>query len=141
VAGETGESLLKTQMIFPLKSGVVRLGKVAGHMWVDGFPGEITVCDSAGVILEMNAKAEEDFKEEGGRKLIGTDLLDCHPGAAKEKLKELMETRQVNVYTTEKAGVRKLICQAPWYEAGKYRGFVEISLVIPGEIPNLLRDP
>jgi hypothetical protein len=128
-------------MIFPLKSCVVCLAKVTGHTWVDGFPGEITVCDSAGVILEMNPKAEEDFKEEGGRKLIGTDLLDCHPEDAKVKLKELMEKRQVNVYTTEKAGVRKLVCQAPWYVAGEYRGFVEISLVIPGEIPSLIRDP
>ena len=118
-----------------------RLVKVPSHSWVTDFPGAITVCDSRGIILEMNAKAVENFKQDGGRKLIGTNLFDCHPEPARTKLKELMEKQQVNVYTTEKQGVRKLVCQTPWYKAGEYRGFVELSLVIPGDIPNLIRDP
>ena len=90
--------------------------------------------------MEMNATSVENFREEGGKKLIGTNLFDCHPEPARTKLRQLMEAQQVNVYTTEKKGVRKLICQTPWYKAGKYRGFVELSLVISGEIPNLIRD-
>lgn len=117
------------------------MAKLEGHLWVQEFPGSITVCDSKGIILEMNAKAVEQFDKDGGLKLIGTNLLDCHPEPARSKLKGLMEKEQVNVYTTEKAGVRKLVCQTPWYKAGKYSGFVEISLVVPGEIPNLIRDP
>ena len=46
---------------------------------MEEFPAAITVCDSAGIILEMNAKAAEDFKDDGGRQLIGKNLLDCHP--------------------------------------------------------------
>ena len=111
------------------------MARVMSHPWVEEFPGAITVCDSAGIILEMNVKAMEDFREEGGQKLIGTNLLDCHPEPARNKLRQLMEGQQVNVYTTEKKGVRKLICQTPWYKAGKYSGFVELSIVIPGEIP------
>ena len=107
---------------------------------MEEFPAAITVCDSAGIILEMNAKAAEDFKDDGGRQLIGKNLLDCHPESARGKLKQLMETQQANVYTTQKGKVRKLVCQTPWYEAGKYRGFVEITQIIPGEIPNLIRD-
>ena len=118
-----------------------RLVKVPSHSWVKEFPGEITVCDSSGIILEMNAKSVENFKQDGGRKLIGKNLFDCHPEPARTKLKDLMEKQQVNVYTTEKQGVRKLVCQTPWYKGGKYRGFVEMSLIIPGEIPNLIRDP
>ena len=117
-----------------------KLAKVTKHLWVEEFPGAITVCDSAGIILEMNVKAMEDFREEGGQKLIGTNLFDCHPEPASTKLRELMDAKQVNVYTTEKRGVRKLVCHTPWYKAGKYRGFVELSLVISGEIPNLIRD-
>jgi PAS domain S-box-containing protein len=112
---------------------------VTKHSWVEEFPAEITVCDSAGIILEMNAKAAEDFKDDGGRELIGKNLFDCHPEPAREKLKQLMEKRQANIYTTQKGEVRKLVCQTPWYEAGKYRGFVEISQIIQGEIPNLIR--
>lgn len=111
------------------------------HLWVDELPSAITVCDSAGIILEMNAKAAESFKEEGGRDLVGKNLLDCHPEPARTELKQLMERRQANVYTVEKNGVRKLIYQTPWYSAGKYRGFVEISLVVPSEIPHFMRDP
>jgi transcriptional regulator with PAS, ATPase and Fis domain len=107
---------------------------------VEEFHAAITVCDSAGIILEMNAKAMEDFKDDGGRQLLGTNLFDCHPESARAKLKQLMEKQQANVYTSEKGGVRKLVCQAPWYEAGMYRGFVEITQIIPGEIPNLIRD-
>ena len=108
--------------------------------WVKGFIGAITVCDSNGIIVEMNDKAAESFREEGGRKLIGTNLLECHPEPAKTKLKRLMERREVNVYTTEKSGVKKLIHQAPWYVDGQYRGFVEISVEIPREIPHFIRD-
>ena len=110
------------------------------YPWVKEFIGAITVCDSNGIIVEMNDKAAESFREEGGKKLIGTNLLECHPEPAKTKLKQLMERREVNVYTTEKNGVKKLIHQAPWYVNGKYRGFVEISLEIPREIPHFIRD-
>ncbi|MGA8904876.1 MAG: PAS domain-containing protein [Candidatus Bathyarchaeia archaeon] len=116
------------------------MAKVTSHSWVEEFPAAITVCDSAGIILEMNAKAVESFKDEGGRQLIGTNLFDCHPEPARAKLKELMEKKQANVYTTQKGGVRKLVCQTPWFKAGKFRGFVEITQVIPGDIPNIIRD-
>jgi transcriptional regulator with PAS, ATPase and Fis domain len=98
------------------------------------------VCDSAGTILEMNAKSREDHKEEGGKKLIGTNLLSCHPEPARTKLRRLMKAQRINVYTTEKNGTRKLVCQTPWYKDGKYRGFVQLSLRIRREIPNLVRD-
>jgi transcriptional regulator with PAS, ATPase and Fis domain len=117
------------------------LVKVADHLWVEEFPGAITVCNSDGIILEMNAKAAESFKDDGGRELIGTNLLDCHSEAALTKLKQLMEKRQANVYTIEKNGVRKLIFQTPWYKAGEYCGFVELSLVIPDEMPHFVRAP
>ena len=117
------------------------MGRVTNHLWVDGFPGAITVVDSAGIILEMNEESVEEFRKEGGRKLVGSSVFDCHPKPARTKLKHLMEKQEVNVYTTEKAGVRKLICQTPWYKAGKYRGFVELSIVVPGEIRNLTRNP
>ena len=114
---------------------------MAEHAWIKEFPGAVTVCDPAGIILEMNDKAIKAFEADGGEKLIGTNLLDCHPEPARLKLEQLMETRQRNVYTIEKKGVKKLIYQAPWYEDGQYRGFVELSLEIPFEMPHFVRDP
>jgi len=117
------------------------MNSTSGHSWVKEFPGAITVCDSTGIITELNDKAIESFRDEGGEKLIGTNLLDCHPEPARTKLKELMDKRQINIYTIEKNGVKKLIHQTPWYVDGEYRGFVELSLEIPREMPHFVRDP
>ncbi len=110
------------------------------HSWVQAFPGSITVCDPDGIILEMNDKAIETFKEQGGKKLIDTNLLDCHPEPARSKLKELMENQKTNVYTVEKNGKRKFIYQTPWYRVEKYCGFVELILEIPAQIPHFVRN-
>jgi transcriptional regulator with PAS, ATPase and Fis domain len=114
---------------------------MADHRWVDEFPAAITVCDAQGIIIEMNERAAQAFHKEGGRKLIGSNVLDCHPEPARTKLQRLMETQSANVYTIEKGGVHKLIYQAPWYENGQYSGFVEMSFEIPGQMPHFVRQP
>ena len=108
--------------------------------WVKEFPGEITICDAAGVILEMNDRAAKTFAKDGGRGLIGSNLLDCHPEPSRSKLQELLAAGKVNAYTIEKGGVKKLIYQAPWYEDGEYRGLVEVALVLPDALPHFVRD-
>jgi transcriptional regulator with PAS, ATPase and Fis domain len=112
---------------------------LAGHDWVTEFQGAITVCDREGIVLEMNDKAAESFRTDGGRALIGTNALDCHPEPARTKMKRLLETGETNAYTIEKKGVKKLIYQAPWYEDGQYGGFVELSLEIPAQMPHFIR--
>jgi transcriptional regulator with PAS, ATPase and Fis domain len=110
------------------------------HSWVQEFPGSITVCDPSGIILEMNDRAVKAYQDQGGIKLIGTNMLDCHPEPARTKVRDLLETRQANVYTIEKAGVKKLIYQVPWYRDGTYSGFVELSFEIPVEMSHFVRD-
>ena len=110
------------------------------HAWVQEFSGAITVSDAKGTIIEMNAQAATTFEKDGGARLIGTNVLDCHPEPAKAKLRAIMENRKPNVYTIEKAGVKKLIYQAPWYHGGKYAGVVELSVEIPFDLPHFVRD-
>jgi transcriptional regulator with PAS, ATPase and Fis domain len=112
---------------------------MANHDWVREFPGAITVCDPDGIILEMNDKSAKMFEDDGGRALIGKNLLDCHPEAARAKLEQLMRAQQANVYTIEKKGVKKLIYQAPWTKDGVYGGLIELSLEIPFEMPHFIR--
>jgi transcriptional regulator with PAS, ATPase and Fis domain len=110
------------------------------HEWLNGFPGSITVCDEKGIIVEMNAKAINSFKKDGGEKLIGTSLFDCHTEPALSKLKELLQTQKRNVYTIEKKGVRKIIYQSPFFIDGKFSGLVELSLDIPATMPHFVRE-
>ncbi len=109
------------------------------HEWVEEFPGAVTVCDREGIILAMNDRSAASFGKEGGRELIGRNLIDCHPEPAKSKVRGMLASGKLNAYTIEKNGVWKLIYQAPWYEKGEYRGFVEFALEIPETLPHFIR--
>jgi hypothetical protein len=113
---------------------------MAQHPWVDELPASITVCDTEGVITEMNDRACTSFADDGGPALIGTNVLACHPEPARTLLAHLLETGTTNCYTIEKQGKKKLIFQSPWYEKGEYRGLVEISIPLPEVIPHFVRD-
>ncbi len=108
--------------------------------WIREFPAAITVCDKDGIILEFNNRAQETFADDGGSALIGTNVLDCHPEPARSILQSMLAAGQKNIYTIQKAGVKKLIYQSPWYRNGVYAGFVELSLPIPDAMPHFSRD-
>lgn len=99
----------------------------------------ITVCDKDGKILDMNQRSQMTFAKSGGKDLIGKSLFDCHPQRAQEMIKHLMSSESTNTYTIEKEGVKKLIYQTPWYQDGQFAGLVEMSIVIPNDIPHYKR--
>ena len=107
--------------------------------WIHAAPFAVTVCDRDGTIEYMNRRACAIFAADGGEKLMGTNVLDCHPEPARSKLRRMLEEGTANIYTIEKNGVRKLIYQVPWHEDGAYSGFVELSLEIPWEMPHFVR--
>ena len=108
--------------------------------WTKEFPGAVTVCDRHGVITEMNDRSAATFEADGGRALVGTNLLDCHPEPSRSLVADLLANPRVNAYTIEKRGVRKLIYQAPWYRDSAYQGLVELSLEIPESMPHFVRE-
>ena len=108
--------------------------------WARELPAAITVCDENGTILELNDRAARMFRASGGRALIGSNVLDCHPEPARTKLAAIMGERRANTYTIEKGGKRKMIHQTPWYADGVYRGFVEIVFGLPAEVPHFVRE-
>ena len=110
-------------------------------LWADGLPVAITVCDRDGIILYMNDKSALTFAKDGGRDLVGKSVLDCHPEPSRTKLKNMIAHQTTNIYTIEKAGVKKLIYQVPWMENGVSAGFVELALEIPFEMPHFVREP
>lgn len=101
----------------------------------------ITVCDKEGRIIDMNERSVNTYINDGGRELIGKNLLDCHPPRAKKIIEELMHEGKTNAYTIEKEGLKKLIYQSPWYDNGEFAGLVEMSIVIPDDMPHYIRKP
>jgi len=110
------------------------------HAWVTTFSAAVTVSDAEGRIIEMNDRSREVFAADGGAKLIGTNVLECHPEPSRSKLAAMMAGRKANAYTIRKNGRKKLIYQAPWFRDGAYAGFVELSLEIPEDLPHFDRD-
>jgi hypothetical protein len=88
----------------------------------------------------MNTASAEHFSSDGGVKLIGTSLLDCHPEPARSKVKKMLDTQQTNIYSIEKNGIKKLVYQSAWFEEGQYAGFIELVLEVPFEMPHFSRD-
>jgi len=109
------------------------------YPWAQELPFAITVSDQHGNILLMNDKSVKTFEKYGGLNLIGASLFDCHPAPAREKLKDMLVNHQVNAYTIEKEGLKKMIYQSPWFENGEFAGYVELSLVLPQDMPHFVR--
>ena len=108
--------------------------------WTKEINATITVCDENGIIVDLNDKALKEFEDDGGKKLIGTKLLDCHPDPLKEKVQNLLSAKKMNCYTVEKNGKKKFVCHAPWFDDGEYKGFLEMIIGIPFDMPHYVRD-
>ena len=108
--------------------------------WSDELPFvAITICDKEGKIIDMNRRSIATYEKDGGKALIGKQLMDCHPERAKKFIVQLMSEGKTNAYTIEKEGLRKLIYQSPWYENGEFAGLVEMSVVLPETMPHYVR--
>jgi PAS domain S-box-containing protein len=106
----------------------------------DSLPYSLTICDTEGIVLYMNDKSVDTFESDGGRELVGKNLLDCHPEPSRSKLRSMLDNKTENIYTIEKKGKKKIIHQSPWYTDGKYMGFVETSMEIPSDMPHFVRE-
>lgn len=105
--------------------------------WAEELNCAVTVCDSDGIILYMNKKSRETFSSHGD--LIGKNLFECHSEPSRAKIRHMLATGESNAYTISKGGLRKMIYQSPWRNNGVIAGMVEISMVIPEELPHFIR--
>ena len=108
--------------------------------WCDNFAGGVTVCNPEGIIIYMNSKACQIWSKDGGQKLLGKNLLDCHPQPSRDMLEQMLQKQTSNCYSIEKNGVKKLIYQSPVYDENKnYAGFVELTLELPNDMKHFIR--
>ena len=106
--------------------------------WAEGMASAVTAADKDGVIRYMNRKARETYKKHGN--LIGKSLYDCHGERAAAIIRRLLTEGGTNAYTIEKEGLRKMIYQTAVTAAdGRVEGIVEVSMVIPDELPHYVR--
>ena len=107
--------------------------------WAKSLPAAITVTDAEARIIYMNEKSASTFKNDGGSPLIGKSLYDCHNPNSISIIRNLIENGGTNTYTIEKNGIRKLIYQSAWLNEGITGGLVEISIVLPADMPHHIR--
>jgi transcriptional regulator with PAS, ATPase and Fis domain len=107
--------------------------------WLKEINAAVTICDNNGIIVYMNEKSGQAFKNDGGKNLMGSNLFGCHPEPALTKLKEMLADGSTNVYTIEKNGKKKIIYQTPWVNENVIEGMVELSFNIPDEMPHFIR--
>ena len=100
----------------------------------------VTICDKEGTIVFMNEKSKETFLKPEERTLVGKNLFKCHNEESKKKIKELMKNPKSNTYTMEAKGTKKLIHQLPWMKNGECIGMVELSIILPKDMPHHARD-
>lgn len=105
--------------------------------WADQMNCAVTVCDANGTILYMNERSRATFASHGD--LIDKNLFECHSQASIDKIRHMLATGESNSYTISKNGQRKMIYQTPWRQNGTIAGMVEISMVIPDEMPHYVR--
>lgn len=105
------------------------------YEWAERMNCAVTVCDTECRILFMNEKSRATFGEMTGQSMAG-----CHSERSRRKISELLAAGGTNAYTIEKNGVRKMIYQTAWRRNdGSVGGLVEISMVIPAEMPHYVR--
>lgn len=109
-----------------------------GCNWAKELPCGVTICDCDGTIIFMNDMSRGIFAKYGDN-LIGRNLSEFHGTRALDMIHKMLSEGVSNSYTIEKNGAKKLIHQMPWFTDGVVSGLVELSIVIPFEMPNFVR--
>lgn len=103
--------------------------------WAEDIDAAVTVCDCEGTVLYMNQRSRQTFSKDGAS-MVGQNLMPCHNDRSKAIIRDMIENNHPHCYTISKHGQRKFIYQTPWREDGEVRGLVEISIVLPDEMPH-----
>lgn len=108
--------------------------------WVYGMNCAVTVVDRDCKILYMNGRSRATFASRGGGDLIGHNIMDYHNDRSREIIRRLLAEGGSNAYTISKEGLKKMIYQTAWRDSkGEVGGLVELSMVIPDEMPHYIR--
>lgn len=109
--------------------------------WIFGMDCAVTVVDTDCRIIYMNERSRTTFVSRGGADLIGHDIMPYHNERSQGIICRLLAEGGSNAYTILKGGVKKMIYQTTWHRSdGSLGGLVELSMIIPEELPHYIRD-
>lgn len=91
----------------------------------------VTICDT-----ECNIIYQNDRSVEVNGDMRGKNMLGCHNERSRSIINRILTEGLSNSYTISKKGQKKIIHQTPWFNEGKIAGIVELSIVIPEEMPH-----
>ena len=94
----------------------------------------VTITDKEGNVVYQNDSSCTVNGDVRGRNMMG-----CHNERSRQIIMHLLNDAATNVYTISKKGKKKLIYQTPWFENGEVKGLVELSIIIPEEMPHYNR--
>ena len=108
--------------------------------WAYGMDCAVTVVDRECKIIYMNERSRVTFASRGGGDLIGHNIMDYHSERSRSIISRLLSEGGSNAYTISKEGKRKMIYQTVWRDRnGEIGGLVELSMIIPDEMPHYVR--
>jgi transcriptional regulator with PAS, ATPase and Fis domain len=106
-------------------------------LWFKSFPGSITITDAKGIILEMNEKAAESYRDGGGYELIGKSAINCHEEPVRQTVQHMYDEPAMRIYKTRENGQKILVTHAPFFSDDRFMGIVELVIELPEEIPHV----
>jgi hypothetical protein len=106
-------------------------------LWFKAFPGSITITNAKGMILQMNDKAAESYRDGGGHALVGKSAIGCHEEPVRQTVQRMYDEPAMRIYTTRENGQNILVTHAPFFSDGEFMGIVELVIELPEVIPHV----
>jgi hypothetical protein len=108
------------------------IDKAALGTLFDGLRAAVTIADQDFQISFMNDRATAFYAEDGGAKLIGRNLLDCHRDEHKTVIRAAYDRYRAGDLTPtryhaqKEAGAPESIVHIPLMVEGEFRGIAEL---------------
>jgi PAS domain-containing protein len=115
-----------------LQGGRLVIDKAALGTLFGGLRAAVTIADQDYQISFMNDRAAEFYAEDGGEKLIGRNLLDCHRDEHKTVIRAAYDRYRAGDLTPtryhaqKEGGAPESIVHIPVMVEGQFRGIAEL---------------
>lgn len=103
--------------------------------WAKEMNCAVTVCDADCNIIYMNDLSRATFASYGAD-LVGRNLMEFHVGRSQDIIRRLLAEGGEQQLYNQQAGTSQLIYQTAWRKDGEVAGLVELSIVLPDDMPH-----